>query len=159
LLLHILLKLYAKRYYDSIDEMPIYNWFKWHEEKDEKYLARNKNGGYLATYFANRIFDQYIERFGFSETFIAALEKQKELTLLKVRKAITEDNSINTFIKICEIEIETMNGFNVDRSDFYEIKSMLENKMGFAININKVSVAEYYTYFKALKNITPKNNG
>ena len=102
---------------------------------------------------------QFIERFGFSESFIKALEKEKELVLLQARMAITEDRSLSAFIKICQIEIEALRAETNSRSDFYEIKGVLEHEMGFQIDIKKISVAEYYTYFKALKKIRPKQNG
>jgi phenylalanine-4-hydroxylase len=139
--------------------MPIYNWFKWHEEKDNSYLSKTRKIGSLVNYFGDKIMTQFIERFGFSETFIKALEKEKELVLLQARMAITEDRSLSAFIKICQIEIEALRAETQDRSDFYEIKGVLEHEMGFQIDIKKVSVAEYYTYFKALKKIRPKQNG
>ncbi len=159
-LLHrTLLKLYAKNYWCSIEEMPIYNWLKWHEDKDDKWLSKKGKAGLLTSYFGNQVMTQFIDRFGFSETFIKALEKEKELVLLQARMAITEDRSLSAFIKICQIEIEALRAETQDRSDFYEIKGVLEHEMGFQIDIKKVSVAEYYTYFKALKKIRPKNNG
>ena len=139
--------------------MPIYNWFKWHEEKDNSYLSKSRKIGSLANYFGDKIMTQFIERFGFSESFIKTLEKEKELVLLQARRALTDDRSLNAFIKICEIEIEALKKETTERADFYEIKGMLEHEMGFQINIKKISVAEYYTYFKALKKIRPTQNG
>ncbi|MFZ9893417.1 MAG: hypothetical protein ACO3FO_06540 [Candidatus Nanopelagicaceae bacterium] len=139
--------------------MPIYYWFKWHEEKDNKYLSKTGKIGSLVNYFGDKLMTQFIERFGFSESFIKTLEKEKELVLLQARRAIYDDRSLNAFIKICELEIEALKKETTERADFYEIKGVLEHEMGFQIDIKKVSVAEYYTYFKALKKIRPKQNG
>lgn len=155
----ILLKAYGRKYWGSIEEMPIYNWFKWHEEKDNTYLSKSRKIGSLVNYFGDKIMTQFINRFGFSEVFIKALEKEKELVLLQARRALTDDRSLNAFIKICEIEIEALKKETTERADFYEIKGMLEHEMGFQINIKKISVAEYYTYFKAIKKIRPTQNG
>lgn len=155
----IWLRLYGRKYWANIDEMPIYNWFKWHEEKDNSYLSKTRKIGSLVNYFGDKIMTQFIERFGFSEVFIKTLEKEKELVLLQARRAITDDRSLNAFIKICELEIEALKKETTERADFYEIKGVLEHEMGFQIDIKKVSVAEYYTYFKALKKIRPKQNG
>ena len=159
LLRHTWLRLYGRKYWANIDEMPIYYWFKWHEEKDNKYLSKTGKIGSLVNYFGDKLMTQFIERFGFSESFIKTLEKEKELVLLQARRAITDDRSLNAFIKICELEIEALKKETTERADFYEIKGVLEHEMGFQIDIKKVSVAEYYTYFKALKKIRPKQNG
>ena len=159
-LLHrILLKAYGRKYWANIEDMPIYDWFKWHEEKDNTYLSKTRKIGSLVNYFGDKIMTQFIERFGFSESFIKTLEKEKELVLLQARRALTDDRSLNAFIKICELEIEALKKETTERADFYEIKGMLEHEIGFQINIKKISVAEYYTYFKALKKIRPKQNG
>jgi len=139
--------------------MPIFNWFKWHDEKKIEFISRSRHTGLLGGYFADKLFEQFIERFGFSESFIDALEKQKELILLKARHAVTDDDSIKTFIKICELEIEKMNTIINDKADFYEIKGILEHEIGIHLNIKKVSVSEYYTYFKTLKKIRSSKNG
>ena len=60
--------------------MPIYNWLKWHEDKDDKWLSKKGKAGLLTSYFGNQVMTQFIDRFGFSETFIKALEKEKEKT-------------------------------------------------------------------------------
>ena len=75
--------------------MPIYNWLKWHEDKDDKWLSKKGKAGLLTSYIGNKLMTQFIERFGFSETFIKALEKEKELVLLQARMAITEDRSLS----------------------------------------------------------------
>jgi len=139
--------------------MPIFNWFKWHDEKKIEFISKSRHTGILGDYFADKLFDQFIKRFGFSESFTDLLEKQKELILLKVQHALTDDNSIKTFITICELEISKMDEITTNKDDFYEIKGVLEHEMGFSIDIKKVSVSEYYTYFKALKKIRPSNNG
>ena len=80
------MKAYAKNYWVSIEEMPIYNWFKWHEDKDDRYLSKKKKIGLLTAYFGNKVMTQFIERFGFSESFIKALEKEKEHHMKEVKE-------------------------------------------------------------------------
>ena len=144
-------------HYESIDELPIYNWFKVHETSSFEYLlyVRKK----LERWEVRRLnelwmvlYKQYIERFGYSEQFIEVMSKKREIALLKVDYITSGDKSLKVFIQIAEKELEEMNGADVD---FYESKSMLEKSLGFYIDIHKMTVAEYYSHFQVAKKIKP----
>jgi len=94
--------------------------------------------------------DEYIKQFGFTESFLDIVRKQKEIALLKVNKIVTGDRSLETLIDVCMVELETLKKMS-GGGTFLETKAYIEKGMGFAINPMKTSVAEFYNYIKVLE--------
>lgn len=156
------MKLYQKVFRD-IDEMPIYNWNKIHETGDLKYLIKDgfKAEGYEMRFLLRRwkkLYEQFIDRFGFSDEFLSILELEKNIALLKIEKAERGDENIQTFIEIDEIKLQKKKAelSNV-KSDFFDIKAGVESSLGFHIDPKKCTVVEFYSYIKALKKKNVKN--
>lgn len=101
------------------------------------------------------LYNQYIQRFGYTDQFLETMAKKREIALLKVDMITSGDKTIKVFIKIAEKELEEMVGEDMD---FYTGKSMLEKTLGFYVDIHKVSVAEYYSHFQVAKKTTKNNN-
>ena len=143
-------------HYESIDTLPIYNWWKVHEMGSFEYLLINREE--LTNKQQKRfaevwkvLYNQYITRFGYTDQFLETMQKKKEIALLKVDLITSGDKSLKVFIQIAEKELEEMTGEDMD---FYTGKSMLEKTLGFYIDIHKVSVAEYYSHFQVAKKVT-----
>lgn len=96
------------------------------------------------------IFNQYIERFGFHEDFVLIKEKEKEIALLRLELIYSDDRSIQTMINILTIELEQIKGRATGKTDFYESKAVLEKQLGFSIDPQRVSVAEFYAYISVI---------
>ena len=148
-------------HWDSIDTLPIYNWMKVHESGDFAYLMRSKSK--VAEWELKglekvwrKLYENYIERFGYSESFVQIMEKKREIALLIVRQIEKNDKSMNTFITIAEKELEELEKDGT--MDFYTGKSLLEKSLGFHIDIHKMSVAEYYSHFQLVKHEQAKSN-
>lgn len=100
----------------------------------------------------NVVYDGYISRFGLSEDYLKLIEKKKEIAGLKVERMISGQKSLNTFIKIAEIELESLQkGDRKDEVDFYESKAQVEKQIGFVLDPKKITVAEFYSYIKVIK--------
>ncbi len=147
-------------FYESIDDLPIYNWFKIHETSDLSFLLIKKKKFVKMTQQLSakkmwtQIYDEYIQKFGFSDNFLSILQKETEISLLIIEKAMTNDQSINTLIKIIEIEIEKLKG-PVSKNapvDFFKLKSAMEEQLKFRINMKECSVTEFYSYISLLQN-------
>lgn len=143
-------------HYESIDALPIYNWWKVHEMGSFEYLLINRQEltDKQQRRFADVwkvLYNQYITRFGYTDQFLETMQKKKEIALLKVDLITSGDKSLKVFIQIAEKELEEMTGEDVD---FYTGKSMLEKSLGFYIDIHRVSVAEYYSHFQVAKKVT-----
>lgn len=144
-------------YYEHIDELPIYNWFKIHETKELKYLCKTEKK--LKTSELNTlpklwetICNQYIQSFGFGSNQLKVWKKEKQIALLCIERCETEDETIGTFIDIAEAELERMQkkNKNID-TNIYEIKSQMEKGLGFTINMKQCTVIEFYSYQKTLE--------
>lgn len=156
------MKLYQKVFRD-IDEMPIYNWNKIHETGDLKYLIKDgfKAESYEIRFLLKRwkkLYEQYVNRFGFSDYFLSILELEKNIALLKIEKAERGDENIQTFIEIDEIKLQKKKSeLNSVKSDFFDIKAVVESSLGFHIDTKKCTVVEFYSYVKTLKKKNAKN--
>ncbi len=144
-------------YYTDIEEMPVFNWFKIHGSGDVSFMLikkkkiTEKETAFLFDKFKD-VYDGYIKLFGFNEAFLEVLEKKRGIALKMIKKAETGDKSINTLIKIEQLELERMQAQAPATSNFYEIKAFVEKKVGFQINIRQMSVAEFYTTLNSIKN-------
>lgn len=151
------MKLHQKVAYKSIDEMPIFNWNKIHETGDLKYLLHDKCKveSYEFRFLLKRwkkLYEQFIDRFGFSDEFLSILELEKNIALLKIEKAERGDENIQTFIEIDEIKLQKKKAeLGGVKSDFFDIKAGVESSLGFHIDTKKCTVVEFYSYVKTLK--------
>jgi len=144
--------------YEGIEDLPIYNWNKVIETSDLKYLivGKIKLGKNILEFLNKRwekIYDEYIARFGFSEKFIELLELQMETALLKIEKVETEEQFIQTQININEARINYLKKKQLENTgmNFYELKSVLEKQKGFRIDPKSTTVIEFYTDVETLK--------
>jgi len=69
--------------------------------------------------------------------------------LMKIEKALTNDNTIESFIKLKELELADK--LNVKQSKVNTSKVAIEKYLGFRLNEKEVSVKEYYDYLEAIK--------
>ena len=81
-----LLKLFKKKLltYDSIDELPLWNWVLIHNKKDTKYMvkAREYDGikESVETQLAfERCYQQYFDKYLITDDLIRFVEKKKEI--------------------------------------------------------------------------------
>lgn len=134
---------------------------KIHEEHNLAYLVRtdtlhigkrkvNKLREIALASIWNQIMEEYIKRFGFTEEYLEIVRKQKEIAQHQMKRIITGDRTIETFIQICKNELKQMQN-DMTGSNFWELKGHIEKGMGFVINPMRVTVAEFYSYIKILE--------
>lgn len=142
--------------YSSIDDMPMYNWNEVHKTGDLSFMLIDKsktkgiNYEKLAHLWRD-IYEQYIAKFGFDNKYLKILEKQLYIAELRIEKAVTGNQTINTFIEIEKQLLAKLMETTTKGADFYESKALLEKKLGFAIDIRKCTVIEFYSYIKAVE--------
>lgn len=143
--------------YESIDELPIWNWNMVNEKGDYTYVKKNRvNAQVTKEEYANlkiqweKLFAEYIDRFKFSPTFLTILEKKKEVMQWQKQYAETGDKSVFTFIKFAERELSELEKEKTG-SDFLETKSILQQFLGYRIDPKLTSVAEFYTDLRRLQ--------
>lgn len=149
-----LLLRFAKRY-DSIDNLPMYNWKKIHDTGEHKWLFKAKveieGNEELAKSWAN-IYDEYLAEFGISKQFEEILNKKKQIAILKADYITKNDRVLLNFISVEENALESLYGTSEQGTSFRESLVHLEKMQGIKINTRKITVADYYNYLRSIKN-------
>ena len=124
--------------------MPFVNWIKLHEENNLKFLSKKlKENDYNVIVYEN-INDQIIDTFGASKDFLTKLKIKIDIEIMKA------ENKPLMFIEIKEDELKNIEEKKTDNSSFYDLIFQIEKQMNFKIDINKISVFEFYNYCKNL---------
>ena len=124
--------------------MPFVNWIKLHEENNLKFLSKKlKENDYNVIVYEN-INDQIIDTFGASKDFLTKLKIKIDIEIMKA------ENKPLMFIEIKEDELKNIEEKKTDNLSFYDLIFQIEKQMNFKIDINKISVFEFYNYCKNL---------
>lgn len=152
------------KYYKSIDEMPVYNWFKIQETNDITFALIKKKSITKREFRVleqalQTITNQYIDTFGISEHYKHILRLQGELKCLEIDLICTNERKYNTFINIKKAELkkalETAN-----KGETTSVKVHAEKYMGRKIDMRTTSVREFYEILKEMQKeySKPQNN-
>ncbi len=141
----------------SIDEMPIYNWFKIHETNDLVYMFQTPVKGYdkrtklyLLMQF-NLIRDEYLDTFGISHEYRVLLSLKRDLQVYKIQHCLTKNNQFRTLIALCEGKIKMLEDNNTQPENPSITKAYVEKFMGFRLNEKEVTVKEFYSYIQIMQ--------
>jgi hypothetical protein len=79
-------------------------------------------------------------------------ELQNEIVQMNKQYIVDDNKDVLMMIDIKEIELNELNQkISAMSGDFWEGKAMLEKHLQIQIDLHKVSVKEYFSYFKTLK--------
>jgi hypothetical protein len=143
-------------YYDSIDLLPVLNWDKIiNGGGDYSWLLhkRRKLNKRLITQLSKAweiIYDEYIRTFGIGDAFERALRMKVKIAQMRMKKILTGDENLQTFIDVEEMKLSTMEQ-NAKGGDIYKAKAAIEKKMGIRIPLAETPVREFYSYLKDMK--------
>jgi hypothetical protein len=137
--------------YNSIEELPIWNWFKVFETNELKHIIIE--GVVEDTILKdtwNKLFSEYIDIFGLDDNLVSHIKHEKKMVLLELEYAIKRRAS--DLFKI-ELEIENTKEKQSEKvqSDFMQVIAQVENALNRNINEKKISVRKFYTYLKQLQ--------
>lgn len=141
--------------YETIEEMPIYNWFQIHSTSNLKHILKVKKDItatdliILEGTFA-KLYDEFLDKFGVNETLQKILELKRDIRVLELDMFLNDDFSRETFIDIKKLELESLTKEKTE-TNYNEVKSYVEKFMGFRLDSKIVTVSEYYTYLELLK--------
>lgn len=143
---------YLPTYYLSIEDLPIYNWFKIHETNDRSYLIKEGNKRWATDKALNdawgRVFSEFIDTFGISDSFREILSLKRDIMQHRLRLEYSGDGTNKTFIKIKELHLSELLQEEGGEKKVNEVKVYIEKFVGFRIDEKTTSVKEYYTYLK-----------
>jgi len=144
-------KYYYRRYYKSIEDLPIWNWWKIHEERDFKYLLCEKKRltGHAEDVF-DKLYSDFIRTFGISDSYKKYLDKITEIGIAEIDMTLTGDLSMETFIDIMRVELKDITDVS-GGGTYMDTAIAVEKNMGFKLNVKEISVFEYYSYIKSLE--------
>lgn len=135
---------YLKGCYNSIYELPFVNWIKLHEENNLKYLSKKLKENDYNVFVYEKLNDEIIDTFGASKDFLTKLKIKIDIEIMKA------ENKPLMFIEIKEDELKNIEEKKTDNLSFYDLIFQIEKQMNFKIDINKISVFEFYNYCKNL---------
>lgn len=150
-------------YYKSLDEMPVYNWFKIQQTNDLKYMlvkTRKVSTKEIEELEKGlkKLSSEYIDTFGISDEYKRILELSRDIEVLKIDFILTKDRSLLTMIELKKIELKVITE-NKTKSDIHKIKMHADKYMGFSINTKETSVKEFYTIIESLKEEVQQKQG
>lgn len=141
----------------SIDELPIKSWFDIHNSGDYRLLLKeivtiNETDFEKLFDLWQEMYNDYMERFGLSEEFKENLDKQIEIAKLKAQLIITGKKHLRTIIRIKEEELNSDNSGIKKPLGLEELLAKMSKSYGFKLESKELTVVQYYSYLKALKN-------
>jgi nitrate reductase beta subunit len=141
----------------SIEDTPIKVWFDIHKTGDCRLLLkqfREVSEKEMADLWIvwEKIYDEYILEFGLSEEFLEDLNNLIELANYKAEFVITGNRYFKTMIQVQEETIK-MTKTNMDEPPKLElILAKVSKYYGFKLSSRELTIAEYYSYLKAINN-------
>jgi hypothetical protein len=138
-----------KDYFNSIDSLPIWNWWKIAETGNLIYLYKDEDKydktDYSLVSIWNTLQNEYLDTFGITAEFEQILKLKKKWIIAKSDFLITGDRFILNSIDEIESDInETMKAkITTDKGDTIV---MLETKLSRELDPKKISVKKYYNY-------------
>ena len=145
------------QYWESIDEMPLYNWIKCNNGKLE-YTRKTKKGNKVQDYINWKLlYNEYLKDFGLDRRYKKYIEAQKKRAILQSEYIITKEK-----FKLTEIEIESqkLKDLEIHFGEGKKIELILTwlgMFLGYKLDQKSTTVKEYFVileeYGKANKKI------
>lgn len=143
-------------YYKSIEELPIFNWFKIQETNDLKWLMKDPGDctkGQVSTLetYMQKMTDEYVDTFGISDEHRRILMLKTDIACLEIDFLLNGDRKINTFLKIKRKELEKLITKSQSR-ETTNIQVHVSKYMGGSlINMRTTTVKEFYGILQEMK--------
>jgi len=139
--------------YDTIQDLPLINWWRFNETKDVKYFLKKYSEVSVGKLLQldgiyTKLMDEFTAEFGINEHLLLVLEKQIDIAKLKADFMLGEAANI-TLIEVAELELTALVR-GVKGMGFHQVKAILEKQMGFRIDPYVTTVMEYYSYIKLI---------
>ena len=150
---HYLKKNLQKEYFDSIDTLPIWNWWMIAQSSNLNYLRVDgnleKHTDYVEAWFV--IQDEYLEDYGDKEALRTLLTLKKYWIEQQTKYIVDGDRSALQMANIIAIDMEDEN----DLSGYMKREDtiiLLEEKLGREIDPKIISVRKYNNYINYYSN-------
>lgn len=146
-------KEYSDKYYTSIDELPIWNWWQIADTSKLSYLRKDEN--YEEDDFPIELWfkiqNEYLDEFGFTDDFRQIIELRKKWIKKKTDYLVTNNRFNLTEIEIIEGKMSELIDAKI-KVDKFKSVILLEKELHREINPKLISVKKYYKYMEYFSN-------
>jgi hypothetical protein len=133
-----------ERHYQSIEEIPLFNWQKC-LEGDVKYVNLQTKDDSSNQEAFNKLYDSFLQKRGVNKEYKKYLDILKKKAMLQCEFLITKDNFKLTQIEIEDAKIVSLQkgseeGLSIDKTLIY-----LGKWLGYRLDWKIISVSEFYS--------------
>lgn len=142
--------LYPPEIYDSIEDLPIWNWWEIERTGNVKLLSLkgSKSKLYKYLFYCSSVWDfmqdQHIKEFGIPKGYIEISTAKANHAIAKAKYSVSQDNWDLTLLNIAKKELEDIKPKGKPTSN-YKTKGKIEVALNIQrIDPKKTTVIEYY---------------
>lgn len=143
--------------------MPVFNWFKIHQTNNLTYLRRTPLKEFEENPHLRKIWfklnDEFLQRFGLTEDFKKLIRLKKQRISQLMDYVLKDEPFKLTEAELTTVEINELIG-NGDGVTDEETIFIIEEQLGFKMDVKKLTVVEYYNYLEFInKKLKGVKNG
>src|ERR1035437_6069311 len=143
-------KLIRSKCYDSIEELPIWNWYEIFRTNSLFYLLRIKKAVpkeqiTILHKIYEEFYDAYLAEFGLNEK-AQAIRELRQRYILNMAAVLQGDSGAKTFVDIDKLELDELLSETKEKQSIWMLKSQMEIALKINIDVKKCSVIEFYSY-------------
>lgn len=152
------------KYYNSIENLPIWNFYKVKETGDLSYLFvdEKQHGEAMLKAIAKEVFeawraidDRFLFEFGLSEQYVNRLILEKKINELELDVLIYNNSISRARLKAEKAKVEGIKE-GEGKADLTEVLVNIEKFMSFSIDDKKVSVNKFFGYINLMRRAADK---
>ena len=157
--------LFPVKFYDSIENIPMWNYWKIEETSDLKYLAIGKN--YDKQFFYHnlkaadawtKVNGSYLDVFGVSDHYKDILMLKRDIALNEYAWERNREPIARVYAREAKKELEAIQKGDNTRADMNEQIFIIEKEMGFEVDPKVMTIKRFYSYIKGINNLAKKVN-
>lgn len=147
------LRITLRKAYQTIDDLPIYNWLKIAETNNFKWLViRGKYTKEELEWIYELLMEEFIKTFGVSKQFKKLFNQKKKIAQLEAKYAITRKEHLKFKLKIEKEKLKDLDPVKVEKENFFNVIKEVEKHTKRTLDEKSISVRKFYTYLNDLKN-------
>jgi hypothetical protein len=141
------------KFFDSIEEISIYNWQKVVDTGDLKWIVieDGETTEKEAVNAWHTLQDQWIVQFGNSKSWKDIITLKHEIWMLYAEYLETGNQDIEMEADLLMADYLEMKTKEI-KADFYKEKAKLDIEIGFRVDPKSTSVVEYFSYLNDVSN-------
>lgn len=137
-------------YYNSMSEIPIWNWWKISETGDLKYIFKTEKVDTSIVSTIKEVFDfmqdEYFERYGLDSELKKLLSFKKEWIKQRTKWVLNKDRHAKMLSEMAQIDMNDLRNLTVKKTRKEDTIIMLEEKLGRELEPKKLVSIKYFDY-------------